>query len=407
MVNVLYLSYDGMTDQLGQSQVLPYLVGLSKLGYSFHLISFEKKEHYAKSKNIIEQICAEAKVTWHPLVYHKWPPIISTWYDLQLLKQKCFQLHRLHQFKIVHCRSYITPFAGQALKKKFGVKFIFDMRGFYADERVDGGIWNQRNPIFKAVYNYFKHAEKKFLHDADHIISLTSRAEKIIQSWQLKSQPLPITVIPCCADLNLFHYQAVSEEQKSLLKNTLGIANETKVVIYLGAIGTWYMLNEMLDFFKSFKQTYANAKMLFVTNDNAEVIMTNSKNKNIASSDIVITSVPRAQVPVHIAISDVALFFIKPVFSKSASSPTKQGEIMGMGVPIICNSGIGDTDEIIRHTNSGILIASFESAQYEQAVKAVAATIFSKEEIRQGAQTYYALDMGVSRYHAVYKAMIN
>ena len=39
--NVLYISYDGMTDPLGQSQVLPYLSGLSKEGYSFHLISFE------------------------------------------------------------------------------------------------------------------------------------------------------------------------------------------------------------------------------------------------------------------------------------------------------------------------------------------------------------------------------
>ena len=41
--NILYLSYDGMTDPLGQSQVLPYLAGLSKKGFRFHLISFENK----------------------------------------------------------------------------------------------------------------------------------------------------------------------------------------------------------------------------------------------------------------------------------------------------------------------------------------------------------------------------
>ena len=29
---VLYISYDGMTDALGQSQVLPYLCGLAQRG---------------------------------------------------------------------------------------------------------------------------------------------------------------------------------------------------------------------------------------------------------------------------------------------------------------------------------------------------------------------------------------
>ena len=41
---VLYITYDGMTDPLGQSQVLPYLVGLSEKGYKFTILSFEKKE---------------------------------------------------------------------------------------------------------------------------------------------------------------------------------------------------------------------------------------------------------------------------------------------------------------------------------------------------------------------------
>ena len=44
--HILYLSYDGMTDPLGQSQVLPYIIGLTKAGYSFHLVSFEKPDRY-------------------------------------------------------------------------------------------------------------------------------------------------------------------------------------------------------------------------------------------------------------------------------------------------------------------------------------------------------------------------
>ena len=46
---VLYITYDGLTDPLGQSQVLPYLFWLSKKGYHFTVLSFEKKERLKKS----------------------------------------------------------------------------------------------------------------------------------------------------------------------------------------------------------------------------------------------------------------------------------------------------------------------------------------------------------------------
>ena len=46
MKNILFISYDGMTDPLGQSQVIPYLQGLSKKGFQFYLLSCEKPEAF-------------------------------------------------------------------------------------------------------------------------------------------------------------------------------------------------------------------------------------------------------------------------------------------------------------------------------------------------------------------------
>ena len=53
---VLYISYDGMTDPLGQSQVLPYLLELCKAGYSFTILSFEKKQRFQREASIIRNI---------------------------------------------------------------------------------------------------------------------------------------------------------------------------------------------------------------------------------------------------------------------------------------------------------------------------------------------------------------
>jgi len=38
----LYITYDGLLDPLGKSQILPYILGLSEAGYQFTILSFEK-----------------------------------------------------------------------------------------------------------------------------------------------------------------------------------------------------------------------------------------------------------------------------------------------------------------------------------------------------------------------------
>src|SRR3569832_236165 len=43
---VLFVSYNGMLDPLGQSQVLPYLRELAKRGVRFTLLSFERAKAY-------------------------------------------------------------------------------------------------------------------------------------------------------------------------------------------------------------------------------------------------------------------------------------------------------------------------------------------------------------------------
>ena len=68
-INVLYLSYDGMTDPLGQSQVIPYLQGLSNAGYSFTLVSFEKAERFEKNRTAIAALLKQSNIDWVPLPY--------------------------------------------------------------------------------------------------------------------------------------------------------------------------------------------------------------------------------------------------------------------------------------------------------------------------------------------------
>ena len=128
---VLYISYDGMTDPLGQSQVLPYIIELSKQGYQFTILSFEKRARYNAERNIIEKIAEEASIRWVPLFFTSRPPILSKMYDRWQLMRKAFRLQRQEKFDIVHCRSYIAAEAGLRLKKKKGVRFLLNRHNAY------------------------------------------------------------------------------------------------------------------------------------------------------------------------------------------------------------------------------------------------------------------------------------
>ena len=402
-MNILYLAYDGMTDPLGQSQVIPYLIGLTKKGYRFTIISFEKKNEQRQVAKISRLLTAH-KIAWQPLPYTKTPPILSTVWNMLNLYATVAKLHKRHSFKIVHCRSIITAIIGLYLKKKYGIKFIFDMRGFWADERVDGKLWNVNNPIYRAIYTFFKDKEKKCLKNADHIISLTHHGKREIVRWRATQQP--ITVIPCCVDTALFDASTTTNLLRATHKQALRISSDSFVLGYLGGIGTWYMLNEMLDFFKVFLTFKQNAIFLFITPEPEKTILVKAKARGIAEKHIRITKVQRELVPQYLSLFDCSIFFILPAYSKKASSPTKQAELMSMQIPVICNTNVGDTDTIVKKYKSGVLVNAFNDAAYYTAIKSYFNIIFDGNQLRSGAIDYFSLAGGIDKYASIYAQLV-
>jgi glycosyltransferase involved in cell wall biosynthesis len=170
---ILFISYDGMTDPLGQSQVIPYLAGLTTEGYEFVILSCDKPEKYAANKTYVEKLIAPYPITWVSIPYHKQPPVLSSIYDYYQLKQKAKQLHREHHFDMVHTRPGVPQLVALYLKKKLGVRFMNDIRGFWADERVDGDMWNLNNPLYRKIYRFFKSKEDECIRVADYNSCLT------------------------------------------------------------------------------------------------------------------------------------------------------------------------------------------------------------------------------------------
>lgn len=405
---VLYLSYTGMTDPLGQSQVLAYLTALSQKGiYRFVIVSFEKPEAYQRLRDTVEDLCAKAGIEWHPLSYTSKPPVISTFRDVRRMRQKSIELMARHSFSLVHCRSYIPSLTGLYLKRKLGIPFLFDMRGFWADERLDGNIWRLSNPVYRLIYQYFKKKERQFLLNADHIISLTRNARDVIWSWKLAAAPLPITVIPCCVDMALFKPQNVSASMQVQAREALGMPQGANVISYVGSLGTWYMLPEMMSFVKQYFDAFPGAYFMILTGEPEQMVHDAAQQNGVDIQRIRIKKVPRAEMPIYISLSTLSIFFIKPAFSKKASSPVKQGELMAMGIPIVCNDSVGDTGEIIEAYKAGVVLDSFTPHAYAHAVAQLKENQFNKHQIILGARQEYSLEHGVNSYASVYQKILH
>lgn len=401
---VLYITYDGITDPLGRSQVLPYLTGLSRLGHEITILSCEKPEREEKDGARIRALCEAAGIEWHPIRYHKKPPVLSSAYDAVILRRTAERLHKKARFDIVHCRSYIPGIAGMHLKRRFGVRFLFDMRGFWPEEKVEGGNWPQEHAVFRAVYRYFKVREAEFLRNADHIISLTHEARR-----ELAARPAApvsaekISVIPCCVDFG--HFVHPSDLSRRAVREELGLAPEAKVLVYLGSLGGNYMLSEMLDLFLAYRARHPGARFLFVTQGPAEEILAAAAAKAIGPSEIVVRAASREEVPLFTSVGDLGVAFKQPVFSSKACSPTKMGEMLALGLPLVVNAGVGDVAAIVRDTECGVAIERFDDDAYGQALDAIESLEAAPAAQRAKALPWFDVEIGIARYDAVYRSL--
>lgn len=309
---------------------------------------------------------------------------------------------------MVHTRPGLPTLVALWMKKKYGLHFLNDVRGFWADERVDGGMWNLKNPVYKKIYHFFKKHEYACMENADHITCLTHAAKKEMLAWKnIKGQPLPVDVIPCSADLDLFNPSHIDVSAKEQFKKKLGIHDTDIIFSYLGSIGGWYLIREMMQFCKLLSGKIPAARFLFISPHRHEQITAAATQFGLSPEKIITTHAKRHEVPVLLSFSNYSLFFIKPCYSKISSSPTKHGEIMAMQIPLITNAGVGDIKEIVEKYDAGIVLDDLSENAMKLAVeKIVNNPSFNKEKIRQGAEAIYSLEKAVMAYKIVYDGIL-
>jgi glycosyltransferase involved in cell wall biosynthesis len=390
---VIYMCYDGVLEPLGESQVVAYLEILAD-DYAVHLISFEKATDAARQEHVTRMTTRleAAGLVWHPRRYHKHPKILSTLWDMGTAMALAVWLSLRYRARLLHARSVLCAAMLYPARLLGRGRFLVDIRGFWADERVDGGMISANG----IVYRVLKVMEKAMLRRADHIVTLTRASVPFLRDDpRLGRTRAPITVIPTCADLALF--SPGSRDRSTPL--TIG---------YAGQIGTWYMLDEMLAFFLAVQRHRPDARLLIVNQNQQPAIRAAIARAGIEPDSVEIVGTDRAGMPAYMRRMDAGLALIHPFFSKIASAPTKLAEYLGCGVPVVGNAGCGDMVQIIADDRVGVAMAATSQEAIEAAALALLDLLADPglpERCVTSARRHFSLADGAAGYRAIYRSL--
>lgn len=393
MARVLYLSYDGLMEPLGHSQVFQYLRHLAR-SHEVFLVSFEKPADWKdlSRREATLRLTQEAGIRWRPLGYHAKPSALATAYDIAVGFLVSLYLALRHRIQIVHARSYVPSVIALVLKQALGVRFLFDMRGFWADERAERAGLPKNSPLYRAA----KWFEERFFTGADLVVSLTHAGARAIGELPyLKGRPPRVEVIPTCTDLERFRCTAPEREGGF----TLG---------YVGSTDTAYLFEPVLRCFRMLSEIKRDARLLVVTRSPQEAVRALLKQCGVRPACVEIKSAAPDQVAAEMGRMHAGIFFVKPGFSTCASVPTKLGEFLACGVPCLGNAGIGDLENILEGEGVGVILREFSPEAEALAVLSLLELSDSaqvRDRCVEVARRVFSLEQGVSTYDRIYNLL--
>jgi glycosyltransferase involved in cell wall biosynthesis len=385
-LKVIYVSYDGVLDPLGASQIVPYLIGLAAGSISIALITFEKPERWEETRGReAMQVRLETHgIQWRPLRYHKRPRLPGTLHDILAGSRAIAREASRLAPGLVHCRGDVATVMARWARLPATTRLLYDMRGFFSDERVETGSWRRGSFLDHAV----RRLEARNLQGADGAVVLTRHAAERLRQRRPSLQAL--RVIPTCADMSVFKPRAQGE------KPEFGL-------VYSGSLGTWYMAKEMVAFARSAAELLLGSA-LFLTPQPKEI-----RRLRPAPAWVEVRSVGPGSVAEWLRRASALFFFIRPIPSKRASCPTKFAEGLASGLPVVCNRGIGDLDDVVEPEGVGVLIEDFSEGAYVAAAQRLGRLLEDpglSERCRRLAETRYSVDRGVYAYRALYLELV-
>jgi glycosyltransferase involved in cell wall biosynthesis len=143
------------------------------------------------------------------------------------------------------------------------------------------------------------------------------------------------------------------------MRETLGL-ERSFVFVYAGGTQSWQCLDDMLSLFDRIQRfdlfkDFHPLLLLLVWNASFS-LEERARKLNITTTNIFLYNLPHEKIPGYLQASDAAFLLRKDITTNLVSSPTKVGEYLASGVPIITTPFVGDASDIVQKGNVGFIL---------------------------------------------------
>jgi hypothetical protein len=146
---------------------------------------------------------------------------------------------------------------------------------------------------------------------------------------------------------------------------------------------------------------------LVVTQADPDPIRREFRRAGVPEADFRITAAQPDELGRYLGAADFGISFIRRCFSKISSSPTKIGEYLGAGLPVLSSTGIGDVDSLLSADGVGLLVDDFSGHGYSRATASMLELLNdggTAQRCRDVAHRHLSLrEVGIPLYDRLYR----
>ncbi len=391
---VLFFSDSSVLNPIIHSQGLPLFRSLSENGFRCFVLSFEVRQksidENERYKETVDQY--SGIISFHK-AFLKENNVIS--FLLNYFSSGFIAARKIisrEKIDIIHARSLYPAIIGLFLKAIYpNLKLIYDNRGVFIEEQIYLEQWKRgglKEKIFKAL-------ENQVLKKSDHIVVVS----KVFRNALLRDHPELKNLSEKISVIN--NKTLISSEIKQDDLAGRKISNKIEGV-YSGSSAKWQNINEIFSFAQKCVSEIENFhfKVMTYESEKFKKLITNFGELYQYSE---ISEVNPDNVFVNLLSGNFGLLLRENNIVNNVSSPLKFAEYLSAGLPVVVSEGVGDTGEIIKRYNIGVIVINKD---HETAVKELKELLKDPDiylRCRNAAEKEYNMEDSLYLYLAIYK----
>lgn len=368
--DLTYITIDSLAEGVGSSQITPLISHLNDAGLKINLISYEKSKQSSELEDYFKQI----GVTWNarPFGANGFMGGVGRLNNLR---------REIPNTNLIHARSDIPAVSGIASGK---APVLWDVRSLWADQKV----MIQKNLLNKTLYRSYRALESFASHHSLGMSTLTSAVLPVLEERN-KRLPSFRTVVPTAVDLNRFQ---LNPKLPSKMR-----------ALFSGTYNDYYDLHLSALFMDELRSQIETVTHWARPNESNKGQINVGEEKVLPSSQAEMAQlIPNYSFGVSVCKIDAGP-------SLTAAMPTKIGEFLACGRPIVVNKGLGDMDDFIQEFDAGVILDGDPDNLKRSATKLIHLVLDPETPIRCRAlaEKYFSMDVGANKYLDLYSQMLN